>query len=60
MRPMRLTSQGDDLLLGMHNGRVSRDRSSYDIIRVGKVNNHDLVLLSNFLAHANESVRLEC
>lgn len=43
----------------MHDGRLRRDRSSHNIIGVRKVNYHYLVLVANFLAHANKMVRLE-
>ena len=44
----------------MHNGRVSGDGPSHDIVGIRKVNNDDLGLLADFLLDADEVVRLEC
>ena len=54
-----LTLQGNDLLVGVHDGTLSRDGSSHNIIGIGQVNNNDLILLSDLLPHTNEVVRLE-
>lgn len=44
----------------VHNGRVGRYGPPEDIVRVRKVNDYDLVLLVDLLAHTDEVVRLEC
>jgi hypothetical protein len=56
---MLRTLQRQDLLLGMHDGRVGRDRSPQDIVRVGEVDDDYLVLVINLFSYTDEAVRLE-
>lgn len=51
--------EGEDALVRVHDHAVGRDGSSEDIVRVGEVNDDDLVLLPDLLADSNEAVRLE-
>lgn len=53
------TFEGDDFLLGVHDGRVGRNRAAHDIVGVGEVNDHNLVLFPHFLPHADEVVRFQ-
>ena len=53
------TFESQNLLMGMHNRRVCGDWPSQDIIRVCQIDNNDLVLLVEFLPHADEMVRFE-
>ena len=43
----------------MHNGGIRSDRSTYDLVGIGEVDDDDLVLLIDFLPHANEVVGLQ-
>ena len=49
----------DDLLDGVHDGRVGRCGSSHNIIRVTEVYDDDLVSISDFFTYSNKLVRLE-
>lgn len=40
----------------MHNGRVGCNRSSHNIIGIGKVDDDDLILVVYILANTNEVV----
>lgn len=51
-----LTFESNDFLLRVHNGRVGRDRSSHNIVGVGEVNDHYLVLLPYFLPYTDKVV----
>lgn len=53
------TFESQNLLLRVHNGGVRSNRSPEDIISVCKVDDNDLVLFVDFLAHANEMVAFE-
>lgn len=55
----RRTSQSDHLLLWVHDGRFSRDRSSHHVVRVVEVDNDDVLAPFDIFPHTNESVRLE-
>ena len=54
-----LTLQSENLLLRVHDGRVRRDGSSHEVVRVCQVDDDDLVLLVDLFSYANEVVRLE-
>lgn len=55
-----LTSEGNYLLLGVHNSRVSSNGSSHDIVGIREVDNDDLSLLVDFFLNTDEMVGLEC
>ena len=57
---MTLTLQRENLLVGMHNGRIGANWPPEDIVGVGKVDDDDLVLLVDLFTHTNEVVRLKC
>ena len=54
------TFQRENLLVGMHDGRVSTNWPPENIVGVGKVDDDDLVLLIDLFTNANEVVRFEC
>jgi hypothetical protein len=54
-----LTLQCQDLLVRVHDGRVGGDGAAEDIIRISKVDDHDLVLLIDLFPNANEAVGFE-
>lgn len=54
------TFEREDLLLGVHNGRVGGDGPPEDIVGVSKVNDNNLILFVDFLANTNETIRFEC
>jgi hypothetical protein len=43
----------------MHDGRISTDWSSKDIVSVREVDDDNLILLVDLFAHTDEVVRLE-
>jgi hypothetical protein len=55
---MRLALQCQDLLGGMHNGRIGTDWSPEDIVSVREVDDDDLILLVDLFAYTDEMVRL--
>jgi hypothetical protein len=54
-REGRLTLEGQDLLLWVHDGGISRDWPSHDRVGVVEVDDDDVVLVS----HADEGIGLE-
>ena len=50
------TLESQNLLVGVHNGRVGGDWSTQNIVGVGQVDDDDLVLFVEFLPHTNEMV----
>ena len=59
-RTITLTLQRENLLVGMHDGRISTNWPPENIVGIGKVDDDDLVLLIDLFTHTNEVVRLEC
>ena len=54
-----LTSQRQDLVFGVHDGRVSRNGSPQYVVGIGEVDDDNLILLADFLAHTDEVVTLK-
>jgi hypothetical protein len=52
------TLESENLLLGMHDSRVCCDGSPQDIVRVGEVDDNDLVLLIDLFTDTYEVIRL--
>ena len=50
-----LTLESEDLLRGVHDGRVCGDWPPHDLVRVREIDDHHIVLV----AHTDEVVRLE-
>ena len=54
------TLQCKNLLVRVHDCRIRTNGATQDIVGVGKVYNHDLVLLANLFADTYEVVGFKC